>query len=44
MAKRKSDTNANKNGATLGFEATLYQAVVSWINFPIVRNTIFGQG
>ncbi len=26
MAKKKSDTNANKNGATLGFEATLYQA------------------
>lgn len=26
MAKKKSDTNSNKNGATLGFEATLYQA------------------
>ena len=26
MAKKKSDTNRNKNGATLGFEATLYQA------------------
>ena len=26
MAKKKSDTNANKNGATLGFEAILYQA------------------
>ena len=26
MAKKKSDTNTNKNGATLGFEATLYQA------------------
>ena len=26
MAKKKSDTNANNNGATLGFEATLYQA------------------
>ena len=24
--KKKSDTNANKNGATLGFEAILYQA------------------
>ena len=26
MEKKKSDTNSNKNGATLGFEATLYQA------------------
>ena len=26
MAKKKSDTNSSKNGATLGFEATLYQA------------------
>ena len=26
MAKKKSDTNSNQNGATLGFEATLYQA------------------
>ena len=26
LAKKKSDTNMNKNGATLGFEATLYQA------------------
>ena len=26
MAKKKSDTNTNQNGATLGFEATLYQA------------------
>lgn len=26
MAKKKSDTNTSKNGATLGFEATLYQA------------------
>ena len=26
MAKKKSDTNTNKNGAMLGFEATLYQA------------------
>ncbi|MYB96401.1 type I restriction-modification system subunit M [Candidatus Poribacteria bacterium] len=26
MAKKKSDTNSNKNGATLGFEAKLYQA------------------
>ena len=26
MAKKKSNTNSNKNGATLGFEATLYQA------------------
>ena len=26
MAKKKSDTNSNNNGATLGFEATLYQA------------------
>ena len=26
MATKKSDTNTNKNGATLGFEATLYQA------------------
>ncbi len=26
MTKKKSDTNSNKNGATLGFEATLYQA------------------
>ena len=26
MAKQKSDTNTDKNGATLGFEATLYQA------------------
>ncbi len=26
MAKKNSDTNANNNGATLGFEATLYQA------------------
>ena len=26
MGKKKSDTNSNKNGATLGFEATLYQA------------------
>ena len=26
MAKKKPDTNSNKNGATLGFEATLYQA------------------
>ena len=25
MAKKKSDTNSNKNGATLGFEAKLYQ-------------------
>ena len=26
MAKKKSDTKSNKNGTTLGFEATLYQA------------------
>ena len=26
MAKKKSDANSNKNGATLGFEAKLYQA------------------
>ena len=26
MAKKKSDTNTNKNGAMLGFEAKLYQA------------------
>ena len=26
MATKKSDKNANQNGATLGFEATLYQA------------------
>ena len=26
MAKKKSNTNTNNNGATLGFEATLYQA------------------
>ncbi len=26
MAKKKSDTNSNKNGAMLGFEAKLYQA------------------
>ena len=26
MAKKKSDKNSSKNGATLGFEATLYQA------------------
>ena len=26
MAKKKSDTKSNNNGATLGFEATLYQA------------------
>ena len=26
MTKKKSDTNSNKNGATLGFEAKLYQA------------------
>lgn len=26
MAKKKSDKNSNKNGATLGFEAKLYQA------------------
>ena len=26
MPKKKSDTNSNKNGATLGFEATLYKA------------------
>ena len=26
MKKKKSDTNTNKSGATLGFEATLYQA------------------
>ena len=26
MAKKKRDTKSNKNGATLGFEATLYQA------------------
>ena len=26
MATKKSDTNTSKNGATLGFEATLYQA------------------
>ena len=26
MAKRKQDTKSNKNGATLGFEATLWQA------------------
>ena len=26
MAKKKSGTNTNKSGATLGFEATLYQA------------------
>ena len=26
MTKKKSDTNTNKNGATLGFEAKLYQA------------------
>ena len=26
MAKRKRDTKSNKNGAALGFEATLYQA------------------
>ena len=26
MAKKKSDTHSNNNGATLGFEATLYQA------------------
>ena len=26
MAKKKSDQNSNKNGATLGFEAKLYQA------------------
>ena len=26
MAKKKSDKNTDKNGATLGFEAKLYQA------------------
>ena len=26
MAKKRRDTKSNKNGATLGFEAKLYQA------------------
>ena len=39
MTKKKRDTESNKNGATLGFEATLFQSADKLRNTLMPPNT-----